>query len=349
MMEDFAMTNPITKSTVLVTGATGFIAMHTIVRLLQAGYRVRGTLRSPEREATLRNALAKHVELRDRLELCQADLTSDEGWALAARGCDFVLHVASPLPRKPPRHEDELIVPAREGTLRVLRAAKAAGVKRVVMTSSVAAILYGHDRGGRVFDEEDWTDLTGNVGAYEKSKTLAERAAWDFVRSEAPDLEFVTINPGLVLGPILDADYGTSGEVVRKLLAREIPGCPDVGWAVVDVRDVADAHVSAMISKDAPGKRFVCAIEHASMRDVATILQQNFSARGYRVPTRRLPNWMMKAVSIFDRTVRLALPDLGQRQELSNRRIVETLNWRPRSLREMVVDMGESLIEQGVV
>ncbi|REJ86095.1 MAG: NAD-dependent epimerase/dehydratase family protein [Acidobacteria bacterium] len=336
---------------VLVTGATGFIAMHCIVELLRRGYRVRGTARTLRRETGLRQALGRHVELGDRFDLVGADLTLDSGWAEAVADCRYVLHVASPIPRTPPKHEDELIVPAREGALRVLRAASKAGVERVVMTSSVAAVLYGRDR-SRTFDESDWSDIDSKkIGAYEKSKTIAERAAWDFVQTlpEGERLELTTINPGLVLGPLLDADWGTSGEAIKKLMERDFPACPDLGWAPVDVRDVATAHVEAMIRPEAAGERFICAIEHASMRDIAAILDRHLKDRGFRIPTGRLPGFVMRLLALFDKTARLALNDLGVRQDVDNGKIRRVLDWQPRSLETMVTDMADSLIEHGVV
>lgn len=342
------------QTTVLVTGASGFIAQHIIVRLLGAGYRVRGTVRSLARADEVRAAItrAAGADPGERLTLVAADLMRDEGWREAVRGCRFVLHVASPLPSRPPKHEDELIVPARDGALRVLAAAVAERVERVVMTSSVAAVLYGHARdGSRVYDESDWSRLDAGVGAYEKSKTIAERAAWDYLAGLPADrrIELVTINPALVLGPLLTPDFSTSGEVVRKLLRRELPGCPDVGWAVVDVRDVADAHVAAMTTPAAAGQRFIVAIEHAAMRDVAVVLDRHFRPRGYKVPTRRVPGWMLKLVSLWDPAARLAVGELGKRQDLSTQKARELLGFRPRSLEEMVVAMGESMIAHKIV
>ncbi len=276
----------------------------------------------------------------------------DDGWRDAVRGCRYVLHVASPLPSRPPRHEDELIVPARDGALRVLAAAADERVERVVMTSSVAAVLYGHVRdGSRTYDEKDWSQLTDEVGAYEKSKTIAERAAWDYVESLPADrrIELCTINPGLVLGPVLAADFSTSGEVVRKLMKRDLPGCPDVGWATVDVRDVASAHLAAMVTPSAAGQRFVVAVEHASMLDIAAILSRRFGDRGYKVPTRRVPDWLLKLVSIWDRTARLAVQELGKRQDVSTARAREVLGFNPRPLEDMVVEMAESMIHHHVV
>lgn len=341
-------------TTVLVTGASGFIAQHTILRLLDAGFRVRGTIRSLDRAPEVRAVIASALgaDPGDRFTLVAADLMRDDGWGDAVRGSRFVLHVASPLPSRPPKHADELIVPARDGVLRVLRAAAAERVGRVVMTSSVAAVVYGHARdGSQTYDESSWSQLTDEVGAYEQSKTIAERAAWDHVASLPAEqrLELVTINPGLVLGPVLGTDFSTSGEVVRKLLARDMPGCPDVGWAVVDVRDVAAAHVAAMTAPDAAGQRFIVAIEHASMLDIARILKDRFGDRGFRVPTRKIPGWLLKLVATWDKTARLAVPELGKRQNVSTQKARQVLGFAPRSLEEMVVAMGESMIERGVV
>ncbi len=345
------MSEPST-TTVLVTGASGFIAQHCILELLRAGYRVRGTVRDLDKVARVRQALSAHVDVEGRLEFVQADLSSDSGWAEAARGCRYVMHVASPLPRKPPKHEDDLIVPARDGALRVLRAASEARVERVVMTSSLAAVLYGHARdGSQVYDEESWSILGDKVGAYEKSKTIAERAAWDFVEQLPAErrIELVAVNPGLVMGPILDDDYGTSGELVKKLLGREVPGCVRVGWAVVDVRDVAQMHLLAMTKKEAAGQRFVCAGEFAWMIDVAKVLDRHFRSKGYKVPLRELPGWALRIVALFDKTMSLVIHEIDQRQDVSYARAANVLGWKPRGLEEMTVAMGESLIRYGIV
>lgn len=342
-------------TTVLVTGASGFIAQHTIVALLAAGYRVRGTLRSMARADEVRAVIAKHAPAAadgERLTFAAAELTRDDGWREAVRGCRFVLHMASPLPNQTPKHEDELIVPARDGAVRVLQAASEEGVARVVLTSSVAAVLYGHARdGSKTYDERDWSELTPEVGAYEKSKTIAERAAWDFVEQLPAErrFELVALNPALVLGPILTKDVSTSGELIKKLLLRELPGLPDVGYAVVDVRDVAAAHVAALTAPGAAGQRFVLAIEHASMRDIAAILDRVFRPRGYKIPMRSVPGFLLRLVSLWDRTARLAVQELGKRQDLSNARARAVLGFAPRSLETMVVDMAESMIALGAV
>lgn len=339
------------NTTVLVTGASGFIGLHCVLQLLQQGYRVRGTVRSEARANEVREAMERNVDVGDRLEIVEADLARDAGWADAARGCAYVLHVASPFPNQVPEHEDELIKPAMEGTLRVMKAAAAAGVQRVVVTSSLAAVSGGHPvDNSRVYSEDDWS-IIERCPPYPKSKTLAERAAWDFVASldgEAP-MELCVINPGAVLGPVLNRHYSTSGEVVRKLMAKELPGTAKVGFSWVDVRDVAAAHIAAMTAPDAAGQRFCCAIEFGWIDEVAEILAKRFGPEGWKIPTRKLPSFMVRIVAMFDPTVRTVVSDLGRVRNVSNERIRRVLNWEPHSLEEMVVSMGEAMIQQGIV
>jgi len=342
---------------VLVTGATGFIAQHCILQLLEAGYEVRGTARTDGRRDEIARILTPKLSagaasrLDVDFQMVAADLTSDVGWDLAVKDCRYVLHVASPLPRNPPRNDDELIIPAREGTLRVLRAARDAGVQRVVLTSSIAAIIYGVSR-DKVFDESDWSNVDGpRIGAYEKSKTISERAAWDYMATitDDCDMELTVINPGLVLGPLLCADWGTSGELVKKILDRDVPAIPDIHFACVDVRDVASAHVAAMITPGVGGRRFICAIEDHSMMDVALILRDHLASRGFKVPTKRLPSFVIRLMALWDGAVRLALNDLGTHQRLDNSSIKRELGWSPRGLAEMTTAMADSMIEFGVV
>ena len=339
------------NTTVLVTGASGFIGLHCVLQLLQQGYRVRGTVRSEARASEVREAMDRNVDVGDRLEIVEADLTHDAGWADAARGCTYVLHVASPFPNQVPEHEDELIKPAMEGTRRVLKAAAEAGVHRVVLTSSLAAISGGHPvDNSRVYSEDDWS-IVERCLPYPKSKTLAERAAWDFVASldgEAP-MELCVINPGAVLGPVLNRHYSTSGEIVRKLMAKELPGTAKIGFSWVDVRDVAAAHTAAMTAPGAAGQRFCCAIQFGWIDEVGEILAKRFDPEGWRIPTRKLPNFIVRIVAIFDPTVKTVISDLGQVRNVSNDRIRRVLNWQPRSLEEMVVSMGETMIQQGIV
>ena len=331
--------------TVLVTGASGYIAMHCILQLLQQGYKVRGTLRSPAREENLRATFAGHVDVGDRLEFVTADLLSDDMWPEAVAGCHFVLHVASPTSE--PKDEDEAIIPARDGTLRVLRAAAGAGLPRVVMTSSVAAVYRGLEPQQKVFTEDDWSNADLPIGAYSKSKTLAERAAWDFVENlpAGNGLELVAINPSYVIGPLLDEHQPDSVQIVAKLMRRDVPGCPKLGFNLVDVRDVATAHLLAMRAPQAAGKRFICAAEHYWYREIALVLDKHFAARGYRIPTRSLPTFLTRLIALFDTDVKRVAPALGQRTRMSSQRLRSTLNWTPRPVEEAIVDTAESLIE----
>ncbi len=345
------MANNPSSTTVLVTGAGGYIAMHCIQQLLEKGYRVRGTLRSLSREAQVRQELAAHIDAGGRLELVAADLMDDKGWETAVRGCEYVLHVASPFPAQEPQNEDDLIVPARQGTLRVLRAAQAGNIKRVVLTSSMAAVLEGHGKGERTFDEHDWSHLDGRIGAYSKSKTLAERAAWGFVESlkgQHP-LELSVINPSFVLGPTLGADLRTSGELIARLMRSEIPGVPRIHWFIVDVRDVAAAHIAAMTTPEAAGQRFCCTAQACWTRDIALILERHFAARGYRIPTREIPDFVVRLVAVFDKTVRLTVDSLGKEYSVSTEKIRNVLHWQPHALEDTVVAMAESMIRQGIV
>ena len=299
------MNGDVRDTRVLVTGASGYIAMHCILQLLREGYHVRGTLRTPSREPELRQAFARYVDADDRLSFAAADLTSDDGWAEAVRNCRYVLHIASPNSPIEPQDEYAWIAPARDGTLRVLRAAADAGVQRVVMTSSLAAICRGNEAETKVFTEADWSNLDVKIGAYARSKTVAELSAWEFV-NELPAgkmLELATINPSYVIGPLLDEVKPASVEIVGKLLRREVPGCVHLGFSLVDVRDVASAHLSAMTEPQAAGKRFICDAEFYWSQEIAHVLEEHFGQRGYRTPTRMLPNFAMYFVAIFDKKV----------------------------------------------
>ena len=341
---------------VLVTGATGFIAQHCMLQLLEAGYDVRGTARSAHRRDEVVAILSPHLSESarnhlDALDVVAADLTSDDGWSSAVEGCRYVMHVASPLPRGAAKDENELIVPARDGTLRVLGAARDAGVERVVLTSSLSAIVYGNDR-SHLFTEADWSNLDGDrIGAYDKSKTIAERAAWDYMASvkDTTTMQLSVINPGLVLGPLLSNDWGTSGELVKRIMEHKVPAIPNINFATVDVRDVASAHVSAMVVPDAAGQRFICAETNHSMMEIAQILKARYGPQGFKIPTGRLPSIAVKGMALFDKTVRLALNDLDRTQNVDNTKIRTVLKWQPRDLSEQTTSMADSMIEYGVV
>lgn len=332
---------------VLVTGGSGFIGAHCILQLLAAGYRVRTTVRSLKRESDV-SAMLKigGVDPDDSLSFFAADLTSDAGWPEAVSGCDFVLHVASPLPPSVPKDEDEIIVPAREGTLRVLKAARDAGVKRVVLTSSFAAIGYGHQPQPAPFDESDWTNLGGDdLMAYTKSKALAERAAWDFIAKEGGSLELAAVNPVGVFGPVLGPDYSASILLIQRLMDGALPGCPKLNFGIVDVRDVASLHLLAMTHPAANGERFLAiAGDFMWIREMARVLKDRMGESAKKVPTRELPNWLLRLASIFDPAIKLILPELGKTKNATNQKAIEMLGWTPRPREDALVATAESLV-----
>jgi nucleoside-diphosphate-sugar epimerase len=339
-------------SAILVTGGSGFIGSHAVLQLLAAGHRVRTTVRNPKREADVRALLKTGGAVPgDQLSFAVADLESDAGWAEAVAGCDYVLHVASPFPASIPKDENELIVPAREGALRVLRAARAAGVRRVVLTSSFAAVGYGQKPQAAPFDERNWTDLDGgDVLPYVKSKTLAERAAWDFVAKEGGGLELSVVNPVGVFGPVLGPDYSTSIILVQRMMDGALPGCPRFSLGVVDVRDVADLHIRAMTNPAAKGERFLAvAGDFMSILDIATVLRSRMGAAARRVPTRQLPNWLVRVAALLDPAVKQILPELGKRKNATNEKARRLLGWAPRSNEDSIVATAESLLRLGLL
>jgi dihydroflavonol-4-reductase len=333
---------------VLVTGGSGFIASHTILLLLNSGYQVRTTVRDMKRESEVR-AMLEHGGARngERLSFFAADLQSDAGWTPAVAGCDYVLHLASPFPANVPKHEDELIVPAREGALRVLRASRDARVKRVVLTSSFAAIGYGHAPQSAPFNETNWTNTTGNdVTAYVKSKTLAEREAWNFIAREGGDLELSVVNPVAVFGPILGPDYSTSVLLIQRLMSGAVPGSPRLSFGVVDVRDVADLHIRAMTRAAAKGERFLAvAGDFMSIQDIANVLKERMGKAGKRVPTRQLPNWLVRLAALRDPAVKQILPELGKLKNGTNEKAKRLLGWAPRAPEEAIVATAQSLLD----
>jgi nucleoside-diphosphate-sugar epimerase len=340
-------------SKVLVTGGSGFIGSHCILQLLAAGDQVRTTIRSPRREADVRAMLAVGgaSDPGPRLSFAIADLARDEGWGEAVAGCDHVLHVASPFPANVPRDENDLIVPAREGALRVLRAARDAEVRRVVLTSSFAAIGYGAEGRTAPFTEADWTDANAaDVQPYVKSKTLAERAAWDFVEREGRGLELVVVNPVGVFGPVLGPDYSTSIIMIQRLMDGDMPGCPRLWFGVVDVRDVADLHIRAMSDPAAKGERFVAvAGDFMSMLDMARTLKAKLGPAASRAPMRELPDWLVRLVALVDPAVKQILPELGKRKNASNEKARTLLGWSPRPNAEAITATARSLIALGLL
>jgi len=339
-------------STVLVTGGSGFIGSRCILQLLAAGHQVRTTVRDLKREAGVRSLLKQGgTEPGDRLSFFAANLQSDAGWPEAVTGCDYVLHIASPFPAEVPKHEDELIVPARDGALRVLRAARNAGVKRVVMTSSFAAVGYGHPPQSQPFNESDWTNLEArDLTAYVKSKTIAERAAWDFIAREGGAVELSVVNPVAVFGPVLGKDYATSIMIVQMMLDGAMPGAPRIELGAVDVRDVADLHLRAMTHPAAAGERFLAvAGDFLPLIEIARILKTRLGASAKKVPTRQLPNWLLRLIAPLQPSVRQILPELGKTRNASSEKAKRMLGWSPRSNEECIVATGESLVQLGLL
>ncbi len=338
--------------TVLVTGGSGFVGAHCVVQLLQAGYRVRTTVRSLRRETDVRAMLqAAGSGQGEALSFSVADLISDAGWPSAVEGCKYVLHVASPFPSRKPKNEDELIMPAREGTLRVLRAGRDADVKRVVLTSSYAAIRYGHEEQVAPFDETSWTNVEGkDVTAYAKSKTLAERAAWEFIEREGKGMELSVINPVGVFGPVLGPDFATSVLIVQRFLDGAVPGCPRFSFGVVDVRDVADLHIRAMTHLAAKGERFLAVAGSAvSVLDVAKILKRHLGETAKRVPTRQIPDWLIRFAAHFVPELQLMVPELGRTNNATSEKARRVLGWAPRSSEEAIIATADSLKRLGLL
>ncbi|MHB0768571.1 SDR family oxidoreductase [Bradyrhizobium sp. 5.13L] len=339
-------------STVLVTGGSGFVGIHVVLQLLAAGHAVRTTVRRPDRRdevlAMLREGGAASPET---VSFFTADLTADGGWREAVAGCDYVLHVASPLSTSVPKDENEMIVPARDGTLRVLRAARDADVRRVVITSSLGAIGYGHQPREKPFDETDWTNLDGpDVQPYIKSKTLAERAAWDFIAREGGGLELSVVNPAGIFGPVLGSDFSGSIEIVKSLLDGAMPAVPRVYFGVVDVRDVADLHLRAMTAPEAKGERFIAVSgEMMSILDIANGLRRELGPSARRVPRLQAPDWLVRLAATRIPLLRAVIPMLGRVRHSTSAKARSLLGWQPRSNHEAILATAESLIRLGLV
>ncbi|APX90098.1 dihydrokaempferol 4-reductase [Brevirhabdus pacifica] len=340
------------QETVLLTGITGYIGKHVALRLLKAGLRVRGSVRDLDRAEEVRRALRPHLRdpdtLPDMLEFVTLDLNRDEGWDEAMAGVDILMHTASPFPLAEPRDAASLIRPAVEGTERALRAAARAGVERVILTSSVAAILSRDLPADReVFTEDDWTDPAHpTAGAYVRSKTEAERAAWRIAGTEAPALRLTAINPGLVLGPPLDRNFGSSVSIVQRLMRGTDPMLPRLGFAAVDVRDVAEMHLRAISRPETEGRRYIAAERFMWFSDLAAAVQEALPDR--RIKERVAPDMLVRAMALFDRSLRPVLPTLGRRTDVSNARAVADMDMEFMDARESAAETALFLSATGV-
>ncbi|GAA5521261.1 aldehyde reductase [Aliifodinibius salicampi] len=336
------------RHSVLLTGVTGFLGSQTAIQLLEKGYRVTGTLRNIERADHIKNVIAQHTSNIDWLQFAEANLQDNDVWDELMPGIDFVQHIASPFPRELPDHEDELILPAKNGTINILKAASAhnVNVKRVVLTSSIGAIIYGKQKGieDGIYTEADWTncDNKDDTTPYYRSKTIAEKEAWKFMDQHNGELEFATVCPGAILGPVLEKDFGTSANIVRKAMDGSMPAVPNIGFDIVDVRSVADLLIRAMEHPEAAGERFIGSSAYLKFNEITEILQEHFPDRS--IPTWILPNFIVRLFSYFDSTLEPILNDLGKERKVDSSKSRNVLQWEPLPVKEAVRSCARSLI-----
>ena len=339
------------QETVLVTGGSGHLTGWIVVQLLQQGYQVRTTLRSLSRADAVRSAVAGQTDLDDRLSFAAADLLKDGGWDDAVRGCDYVLHVASPMGRGEPKAD--LVRPAREGTTRVLKASWNAGVRRVVLTSSAVAAKpspTSSKASPKPTDESTWTDPEEKgLSEYERFKTLAERAAWEYAEQTASTRKLTTILPGLILGPVMTTKIDGTVEIVSRMLEGRVPALPRVGFSIVGVRDLADLHIRAMLAAVAEGQRFLAVGDFLWMAEIAKLLRDNFGQQALKVPTRRLPDFAVRLAGLFQQEARFMAALLGKRTEFDVSKAAKLLDWHPRPAADIVLECASDLTRQHLV
>ncbi|MEN0002914.1 MAG: aldehyde reductase [Bacteroidota bacterium] len=342
------MANP---SKVLLTGVTGFLGSHTTIQLLNKGYEVLGTLRNMKRAEEIKAVIAQHTDQIEQLHFAEADLTDASAWEKLMQGVDYVQHIASPFPRVLPKNEEKLIGPAKNGTLNVLKAAAKRGVKRVVLTSSTGAIVYGRPKSQRsgTYTERDWTDEHNKSDStpYFRSKTIAEKAAWEFIEKDTSGMELAVICPGAILGPVLEKDFGTSANIVIKTMDGSSPALPKLGFPMVDVRSVADLQIRAMESPKAAGERFAATAGYHSFKEVAAILKAAYPSR--KIPSATLPNFAVRLFAKLDPTLGPILIDLGVERKVSNAKAKEVLDWQPIDNKEAILACAKSVFEQGIL
>lgn len=335
---------------VLLTGITGFLGSHTAIQLLNKGYTVVGTLRNKERIAATRKLIAKHTTNIDNLSFKEANLNDDRVWFELTKEVDYIQHIASPFPRNLPKNEDELIIPAKIGTLNILKAANNSYVKRVVMVSSLGSIAYGKTRQElkNTFSEDDWTDIANHhdTTPYYRSKTIAEKAAWEFIQQEKSKLELVTICPGAILGPVIDSDFGTSANIIISLLNGSLPALPKIEFDIIDVRSVADLLIKAMELPQAANNRYIAAAEHYNYKEIAQILKEKYPER--KIPSIMLPNWVTKIFSNFQPLLKPVLLE-NVKREIDNSKATRELNWKPLTAKEAILSCANSIFENKII
>ncbi|WP_347218296.1 aldehyde reductase [Chryseobacterium sp.] len=334
------------KETVLVTGGSGFIACYCMITLLNNGYKVKAALRSLKKTELVKEMLKEGgITSFEDVSFTEADLQNEAGWDNAAEGCRYVIHTASPTPNTDAKTEDDFVVPAKNGVLFVLRAAKKAGVKRVVLTSAFGAVSYGTLK-DTPYTEEDWTIINDTVAPYQRSKTISERAAWDFIQNEGDGMELSVVNPTTVMGPVLSTDYAHSIQIIKQMLNGEMKGCPKLITGYVDVRDVADLHFRALTMPEANGQRFIAvAGEALSMLEVAKILRKNLGPVACKAPEKELPNWMIRVLSVFNPKIKMIVPHLGLVKKASSEKAKKLLGWNPGSAEDAILAAAKSLIK----
>ncbi|MFK7798207.1 MAG: SDR family oxidoreductase [Aureispira sp.] len=333
---------------VLLTGVTGFLGSHTTIQLLNKGYEVIGSMRDLQRADSIKNVIKQHTKNIDKLSFRQAELLDQNTWLKIVQDVDYVLHIASPIPINPPSDIDELVKPAKEGTLNVLKAASRAGVKKVVITSSIAAVSFGNTK-NKKFNENDWSDETNikDHTAYTISKTVAEKAAWEFIKQDNSGMKISVINPGTIIGPVLEKDFSASIAIIQMLLDGSTPLIPKIGFSLVDVRSVADLHIKAMENKSADNERFLATEEYYSIKDICNILSKHFPNR--KISSKQLPDFLLRFVSFFDKKLKNVTIELGAHRTHDNNKAKNLLDWQPLSAKQAIVDSAESLIHFEVV
>lgn len=335
---------------VLLTGVTGFLGSHTTIQLLNKGFNVIGTLRSKDRISSIRETIGKYSPNINNLTFAEADLSVEEIWLDLTKDVDYVLHIASPFPRELPKHENDLIEPAKRGTLNILKAATLNSVKRVVMVSALGAITYGKTKEelSGVFDEDDWTDESNlkDTTAYYRSKTIAEKAAWDYLDEKESKLEFTTICPAAILGPVIDNDYGTSANIIISLLNGSLPALPKIEFDIVDVRSVADLLIKAMEMPQAANNRYIASAGHYNYKEIAQILKQEYPER--TIPTFLLPDFITKIFSIFQLLLKPVLLENVTRK-IDSSKAGKELHWQPLSAKEAILSCAESVLKNKIV
>ncbi|GAA4140376.1 aldehyde reductase [Sphingobacterium kyonggiense] len=336
---------------VLLTGVSGFLGSHTAIELLNRGYKVTGTLRDLKRADSLRSIISKHTDNIDNLSFFQAELLDKEVWKEASMNKDYVIHAASPFPRELPKDENDLIIPAKEGTLNVLNAAKANNVKRVILVSSISTVVYGKTKAemDQVFTEENWTDITNKTDTkpYIRSKTIAEKAAWDFMEREGAGMEMVSILPGAMLGPVLEEDFGTSANIVIKILDGKMPAMPKIAFEIVDVRSVAQLLVDVIEKKHAAGNRFMASSGHMTMKQLANVLKLNYPDK--KIKNYEMPNFLSRFIALFEPSLKPILLDLGITRKIDASKAKRVLGWKPITKEDAILDCAKSILNIGII